>query len=82
MSKHNILEWISKWYNQNCDGDWEHDFGVAIETLDNPGWSVSIDTEGTRFKLLDMPWMLKENSPTDWYGFKISKENLKLLEIQ
>ncbi len=30
-----------------CDGEWEHDYGIKIETLDNPGWLVSIDLLGT-----------------------------------
>ncbi len=71
MSKSNILEWISNWYLQNCDGNWEHDFGIIIETLDNPGWSIIIDTVGTSVKLEDKPWILQEKSPKDWYGYKI-----------
>ena len=31
------------WYLTQCDGDWEHQYGVAIGTLDNPGWSLKID---------------------------------------
>ena len=38
---------IQFWYASNCDGDWEHGNGVAIETIDNPGWSVTINLEGT-----------------------------------
>lgn len=38
-----IIEWIQDWYKINCDGDWEHMYGVKIDTLDNPGWKVSID---------------------------------------
>jgi Immunity protein 53 len=30
-----------------CNGDWEHQYGVCIETLDNPGWIVKVDLEGT-----------------------------------
>lgn len=30
----------------NCNGDW-HLYGVRINTLDNPGWSVKIDLEET-----------------------------------
>ena len=71
MAKNNILEWISNWYLQNCDGNWEHDLGIIIETLDNPGWSITIDTADTPVKLKDKPWVLQENSPKDWYGYKI-----------
>lgn len=23
-----IIEWLENWYSQNCDGDWEHFYGV------------------------------------------------------
>ena len=41
------IEELQAWYEGQCDGDWEHEFGVRIETLDNPGWSVEINLEGT-----------------------------------
>ena len=41
------LTWLSNWYTQQCDGGWEHQNGIKIETLDNPGWSLVIDVEGT-----------------------------------
>ena len=37
-----ILQWLAQWYADQCDGEWEHGYGVRIETLDNPGWTVSI----------------------------------------
>lgn len=41
------IEWLARWYLAQCDGDWEHDFGVRLETLDNPGWRLRIDLKGT-----------------------------------
>lgn len=43
----NVLQEIQSWYISNCNGDWEHSFGVSIDTLDNPGWSVRIDLADT-----------------------------------
>jgi hypothetical protein len=37
------LAWLEQWYQEQCDGDWEHHCGVTIETLDNPGWLVQAD---------------------------------------
>ena len=37
------LTWLQAWYASQCDGDWEHGFGISIDTLDNPGWSIRID---------------------------------------
>lgn len=41
------LRRLSEWYAAQCNGDWEHAYGVKIETLDNPGWLVTIDLTGT-----------------------------------
>jgi len=41
------IEELQRWYESQCDGDWEHEFGVKVGTLDNPGWMVDIDLEGT-----------------------------------
>lgn len=41
------LNWLMRWYAAQCDGDWEHSYGVKIETLDNPGWSLTIDLVDT-----------------------------------
>jgi Immunity protein 53 len=43
----NILRELQEWYESQCDDDWEHQFGVSIGTLDNPGWTVTIDLTGT-----------------------------------
>ena len=45
-----LLERIEEWYSSQCDGEWEHRWGVQIETLDNPGWIVRIDLVGTRLE--------------------------------
>jgi hypothetical protein len=41
------LEALQDWYYSQCDGDWEHEYGIKIETVDNPGWSVSIPLADT-----------------------------------
>ena len=42
-----VLDWLARWYDAQCDGDWEHEFGPSISTIDNPGWSLKIDLVGT-----------------------------------
>jgi hypothetical protein len=43
----NTIEQLQQWYKSQCNGDWEHAYGIRIETLDNPGWKVTIDLIGT-----------------------------------
>ena len=55
------------WYQSQCDGEWEHGYGISISTLDNPGWRISIDLHD--LKLADTAFeTMTENieHPTDW----------------
>ncbi len=44
------LEALMRWYQAPCDGNWEHQYGVHIGTLDNPGWRVEIDLAETELE--------------------------------
>jgi len=44
------LQKIQDWYFSQCDCEWEHQRGVTIGTIDNPGWSVTIDLVGTNLE--------------------------------
>ncbi|WP_326513769.1 immunity 53 family protein [Clostridium intestinale] len=62
----NNISWLNDWYKNNCNGDWEHCYGIKIDTLDNPGWSVDIDLietslEGKLFNTIQI-----YNSDDDW----------------
>ncbi|MBJ7330653.1 MAG: hypothetical protein JHC95_12210 [Solirubrobacteraceae bacterium] len=46
MPSDDPLRHLEAWYLAQCDGDWEHEFGVSIETLDNPCWRMRIDLCG------------------------------------
>jgi len=34
---------ITEWHQRRCDGSWEHQYGVRLETPDNPGWLLTVD---------------------------------------
>ncbi|MET8161729.1 Imm53 family immunity protein [Sphaerisporangium sp. NPDC005289] len=38
---------LQSWYASCCNDDWEHSYGVTIDTLDNPGWHLKIDLVDT-----------------------------------
>ena len=42
-----VLDWFARWYEAQCDGDWEHGSGPSINTIDNPGWSLKVDLART-----------------------------------
>jgi len=39
--------WLMRWYASQSNGEWEHQHGVEIGTLDNPGWSLKVDLKET-----------------------------------
>ena len=58
---------LQEWYASQCNGDWEHDQRIRISTIDNPGWSLSInledtDLEGQAFADVEERY----DHPTDW----------------
>lgn len=66
------LSRLQEWYQRQCDGDWEHSYGVKIDTLDNPGWLVTIDLTGTEWGHLASPRKTVERSETDWIQSEIT----------
>jgi hypothetical protein len=65
MNNETTLCRLQKWYAAHCDGDWEHSWGVKIDTLDNPGWSIFIDLHDTELEKVSFMG-LKVDHPTGW----------------
>lgn len=61
-----LLDRLQDWYLRECDGDWEHSYGIEIETLDNPGWLVTIDLHETPWEQLVVDRTMVERSEMDW----------------
>jgi Immunity protein 53 len=82
---------IQKWYASNCDGEWEHEFGIKIDTMDNPGWSVSIDLddtnlEGKEFRLIENhqseeSWIECRVKDNEFHGFGDPSKLEEILQI-
>jgi len=57
---------MQSWYEQRCDGDWEHQYGIKIETLDNPGWVLTVDLAETDLEGASFDEVIIERSDRDW----------------
>lgn len=69
-----VLEWLQRWYAGQCDGDWEHEWGVKIGTLDNPGWWVVIDLEDTDLEAREYSKVDIKRSETDWFFTRVQDQ--------
>ena len=66
-----IIQRLQKWYFDECNGDWEHSFGVKIDTLDNPGWILKIDLAETRWEGLIVARMIDRQSEDNWIQYEV-----------
>ncbi len=46
---------LQEWYFAQCDGEWEHRYGISIGNIDNPGWGLSVDIEKTSLANVPFP---------------------------
>ncbi len=66
------LKRLQDWYAAQCNGDWEHSFGVTIETLDNPGWLVKIELAETDWADLKVERKVSRRDESDWIEFEVT----------
>lgn len=70
------LQRLQDWYLAQCDEDWEHLYCVKIGTLDNPGWFMEIDLNGTPLESRPFQMLqIQRESEHDWVYCKV--KNLK-----
>ena len=75
-SEQNLLASLQEWYRKQCDDRWEHQYGVMLESTDNPGWILTIDLTGTSLDGKQYPHesagMLPENlTADDWMDCRV-----------
>lgn len=64
------LDFLGRWFATHCDGDWEHDLGIRIETLDNPGWALNVRIEGTELQGAVADWHRTEENADQWIHWR------------
>lgn len=78
MSK-TTWEKFEQWFRSQCDGDWEHGDGVTIESIDNPGWRISIGLAGTPLDEKVFDPVEINRTPIDWLVIRKSNDE-RILE--
>lgn len=66
-----VVKSLEDWFSAQCDEDWEHSFGISIETIDNPGWSVEIGLIDTAWANISLPFSRAERSDSDWIQIEV-----------
>lgn len=71
---------LQQWYASQCDGDWEHQYGVNVDTLDNPGWRITIDLVGTNLEhrpFEPIEFGLEDDTSTDWHSLSVKQNKFE-----
>lgn len=63
---------LQRWYLEQCNGDWEHSYGIRIDTLDNPGWILTIDIRETERQGLILERHIVRRSDDDWIQTEVT----------
>jgi hypothetical protein len=74
MESFSLLE---RWYSSQCDGDWEHQYGVHIGTLDNPGWTLKIDLCGTDAEGRTLDRVKIERAEANWIHYWVERNQFQ-----
>ena len=72
------LERLQVWYSSMCNDDWEHTYGIHISNIDNPGWAVKVELNGTH--LYDVTFNevdIQRADENDWIICKVEEGNFQ-----
>jgi len=65
-NKSDALARLERWYRSMCNGDWEHTYGITLETVDNPGWMFTVELTDTPLENKPFETIATRVDDTDW----------------
>ena len=71
------VEFLQSWYQAQANGEWERARGVTIETLETPGWMVTVDLAGTVLDGRTMVAVQRERSAQDWLLCEVEEKQFR-----
>ena len=74
----NGISLLEKWYAARCNGTCEHGYGVKIDTIDNPGWTVRIGLRGTAKENSRLERVKIDRTEDNWIHYWIEKSEFHM----
>ncbi len=65
------VDFLQSWYRSQCDGEWEKTRGVTIESMETPGWMVTVDLSGTGLAGAPMKPLRIDHAAGDWIECRV-----------
>lgn len=60
------LQRLASWFKSQVDGSWESDWGITLQTLDNPGWMLEVNLDGTPLYNAPFKHLKTRRGKDDW----------------
>lgn len=70
-----LIKWLEDWFLFNCDGDWEHSYGINIYVTDDYNWHVQMDLCNMVFSLKGLPLKVIKNTSNNILNYIIDDED-------
>ena len=67
------LSWLDQFFGSLTDGEWESEFGITIESVNNPGWMVRIDLDGTGLNPSTFRTVSDQRTEKNWIECKVEE---------
>jgi hypothetical protein len=61
-----MLSRLEGWYVSQCNGMWEHAHGFTLGTIDNPGWTLTVDLAETEWASREFSNVRIKRSEHNW----------------
>lgn len=68
-----LFFWLMKWFDSNCDGYWEDNYGISMKTKGN-SWNVLINLEETNLENKQFKEINVKNEEEDWLTCRIENQ--------
>lgn len=65
---------LCEWFSGNCNEEWEHTYGISIETLDNPGWAVRIDLRELELLRKEFVPIKVDRNEANWIDCRVEQD--------
>jgi hypothetical protein len=66
-----------KWYQAHCNGDWEHNRRIHLGTLDNSGWSLTVNLQDTELEDRNFQEVETERSKDEWIHCTVKESHFE-----
>lgn len=60
------LKWLESWYENHCDDEWEHTHSLKIESIDTPGWRLTVPLLETELEGKTLTEIIIDRDDQDW----------------